>query len=121
MDETPEKPLPGGDYAILELFGHTTLVGRIGEVERYGAKMLVIEPLFRDELLAPVFHGGASIYRLTPCSLEVARAKQPRYDYQLPPPVLAIVPPLLIAQSRTAQLIEERADAFDNDGDERLF
>ena len=89
-------PLPGGDYAIVELFGHTTLVGRISEVEKFGTKMLCIEPLFRDELLTPVFHGGASIYRLTPCEAEHARKSQPRHDYQLPPAIRCIVPPLLL-------------------------
>ena len=33
---------PPGEYAIVELFGHTTLVGRIAEVERFGAKMMAL-------------------------------------------------------------------------------
>jgi hypothetical protein len=43
--------LPPGEYAIVELLGHTTIVGRIGEVERFGAKMMAIEPLFAGALL----------------------------------------------------------------------
>jgi hypothetical protein len=66
MPETVEYP--PGEYAIVELFGHTTLVGRIAEVERFGTKMLAIEPLYDGQLLGCVFHGGASIYRLTPCT-----------------------------------------------------
>ena len=88
--------MPAGEYAIVELFGHTTLIGRIAEVERFGTKMLAIEPIFRDALLTPVFHGGAAIYRLTPCSAEVAFARQARHGYQLPPPVHAIVPPAML-------------------------
>ena len=84
----PEKApveYPEGEFAILELFGHTTLVGRIAEVERFGTKMLAIEPLFNDALLPVSFHGGAAIYRMQPCSVEVAFAVQPRHGYQLPP------------------------------------
>lgn len=38
----PEIAYPPGEYAICELFGHTTLVGRITEIERFGTKMLAI-------------------------------------------------------------------------------
>lgn len=104
--ETPERP--PGEYAIVELFGHTTLIGRIVEVERFGTKMLAIEPLFNDALLGPVFHGGASIYRLTPCSAEIAWARQPRSDYQLPPAIRATVPPALL--ERPAATVDVQTD-----------
>ena len=94
--EVVPADLAPGEYAIVELFGHTTLVGRIAEVERFGSKMLAIEPLFAGNLLPCVFHGGAAIYRLTPCSPEVAWRRQPRSNYQLPPAILAIVPVLLL-------------------------
>ena len=94
--ETPAKEYPAGDYCIVELFGHTTLVGRYAEIERFGAKMLALEPLFMDTLLPAIFHGGAAIYRLTPCSAEVAYRDQPRREYQLPAAVRVIVPPLLL-------------------------
>ncbi len=84
------------EYAIVELFGHVTLVGRIEEVERFGSKMLAIEPLFAGSMLPPVFHGGAAIYRLTPCSAAVAWRRQPTSGYQLPPAILAVVPPVLL-------------------------
>ncbi|GGJ13993.1 hypothetical protein [Neoroseomonas lacus] len=90
MNDTPVYP--AGDFAIVELFGHTTLIGRIAEVERFGAKMMALEPLFANELLPAVFHGGASIYRLTPCTAEVAFARQPREAWQLPAPIRCIVP-----------------------------
>lgn len=81
-----------GEFAIVEFFGHTTMVGRITEVERFGAKMLALEPLFAGTLMAPVYHGGSSIYRLTPCSFEVAAARQPTDMWQLPPTIRAVVP-----------------------------
>jgi hypothetical protein len=84
--------LPDGEWAIVELFGHVTLVGRIAEIERFGTKMLVIEPLFNKTLLPPVFHGGAAIYRLTPCSAVVAWERQPTQRYELPPTIFATVP-----------------------------
>lgn len=93
-DFDPELPqeLPAGDYAIVELFGHTTLIGRYTEVERFGTKMLALEPLFNGAMLPAVFHGGAAIYRLTPCSPEVAWRRQPKRNFELPPAILATVP-----------------------------
>ncbi|HLX18486.1 MAG TPA: hypothetical protein VKS24_25135 [Bradyrhizobium sp.] len=83
---------PPGEYAIVELFGHTTLVGRIAEVERFGAKMLALEPLFEGEFLPAIFHGGAAIYRLTPCSAEVAFARGATESWELPAAIRAILP-----------------------------
>ena len=111
-DASKVTPEPG-DYAIVELFGHTTLVGRVDEVERFGTKMLAIEPLFRDALLPPVFHGGAAIYRFTPCSAEVAYARQPRHDYQLPPAILAIVPVALLPAPSVCDVADVEPDDDD--------
>lgn len=108
----PWAALPDGDYAIVELFGHTTLIGRITEVERFGARMLAMQPLFNGALLETIFHGGAAIYRLSPCSRQVAWERQPREAYQLPPTVRAIVP----AEALPAPI----ADAID-DAAERPF
>jgi hypothetical protein len=92
----PAQDPKSGEFAIVELFGRTTLVGRVAEVERFGGKLLAIEPLFNGTLLPAVFHAGAAIYRLTPCSAEVAYKRQPTQGYQLPPSVAAIVPPELL-------------------------
>ena len=113
---------PPGEYAIVELFGHTTLIGRITEVERFGTKMLAIEALFRDTLLPPILHGGAAIYRLTPCEPDVAFAKQPREGWQLPAQIKAIIPPLLLETAGSAPVIDP--DPFggtdpDDDDDDR--
>lgn len=112
----PAHDLPAGDYAIVELFGHTTLVGRIAEVERFGTKMLAIEPLFNGHLLPAVFHGGAAIYRLTPCSADVAWDRQPRQNYQLPPAILATVPPLMLPPVEPPPHWNEAEDDGDDDG-----
>lgn len=118
--ETPDlfrPPLPGGDYCILELFGHVTLVGRYREVEQFGIKMMAIEPLFRDTLLPVVLHGGAAIFRLTPCEPEVARAKQPTHAYLLPPAIKAIVPQALLPK-HDERFIDWPGD--DDDGEKPL-
>lgn len=107
-----EKPLtaaelPEGSYAIVELFGHQTLVGRYTEIELFGTKMLALESLFNGRLLGPSFHGGAAIYRLTPCTAEIAWLKQPRRDYELPPSIAATVPPELLPPTLPGYLAED--------------
>jgi len=84
--------LPEGNYAIVELLGHTTLVGRISEIECFGTKMMQIEPLFNGSILPAILQGGGSIYRITPCSPEVAWRKAPKSTWQLPASILSIVP-----------------------------
>ena len=44
----PWAALPEGQYAIVELMGHTTLVGRVTEIERFGTKMLGMRPSSPD-------------------------------------------------------------------------
>lgn len=102
--------IPEGEYAIVELFGHTTLIGRIAEVERFGSKMLAIEPLFKGQLLGCVFHGGAAIYRLTPCSREIAWKEQPMAHYHLPPSIKATVPAALLAPPEKASAASTSQD-----------
>lgn len=88
--------LPQGEYAIVEALGHRTLVGRVSEVERFGTKMLQVEPMFGDVMLAPVLLGGGSIYQFTPCSAETAYTRRPKHAYQLPASVAATIPPLAL-------------------------
>lgn len=88
--------LPEGEYAIVEALGHRTLVGRISEVERFGTKMLQVEPFFGDVMLGPVLLGGGSIYQLTPCTASTAFARRPKQAYQLPPSVAATIPAIAL-------------------------
>lgn len=91
--DTPAPPaLPEGDYAVVELLGHRTLIGRIAEVERFGTKMIQIEPVFRGQLLPAVLHGGGSLYGLTPISRDLAATKGATNLWQLPDAVRATVP-----------------------------
>lgn len=112
-EDTVPAPLPDGDYAIAEILGHRTIVGRYAEVDRFGTKMLAIEPLFDGQLLDTVFIGGASIYQLTPCTADIAAKQQPRHRYQLPASVAVIVPPSVVP----APVVEQE----DEDADEEPF
>lgn len=127
MDEQPAAvgadALPPGEYCVLELFGHQTLVGRFSEIERFGAKMLAVEVLFNGHMLPPVFHGGASIYRLTPCSAAVAWARQPKQVYQLPPSIAATLPPAVLPPGQMPLDLDgheyraEEVDGWDREDD----
>jgi hypothetical protein len=115
--------LPDGEYAIVEVMGHRTIVGRVTEVERFGTKLMQIEPLFQSQLLAGVLIGGGSIYQFTPCSKEVAAERQPKQEYQLPPAVAATLPPALLpspderpAFVHTTVYDRDLDDDVDNDG-----
>lgn len=113
------ESLPAGEYAIVELFGHTKLVGKVEEIERFGTKMLAIQALFGGAMLPTVYYGGSSIYGMTPCSAEIAWAKQPRYEHSLPASLRAIVPPTLLEAPKPAPLVlDEQAFLGDDDDQE---
>lgn len=95
-DVQTHSSLPIGEYAIVEVLGHRTLIGRVEEVERFGTKLLSIEPVFSGQLLPAVMIGGSSIYQFTPCSAEIAAARMPKEAWQLPPSVRAVLPLLAI-------------------------
>ena len=92
----PWEQLPDGEYAIVELMGHQTYVGLITEIERFGAKMIAIKPLFAGHLLDEVFRGGPAIYGVTPCSREVAWKRMPTREYELPASIRAVLPLALL-------------------------
>lgn len=106
--------LPEGDFAIVEALGHRTLVGRVNEIERFGTKMLQVEPLFGDVMLGPVLLGGGSIYQFTPCSAATAYSRRPQHAYQLPASVAATVPVLALPSN------EEQPSFLDDDDDDEM-
>jgi hypothetical protein len=116
----PWEALPEGQYAIVELMGHTTLVGRVTEIERFGTKMLGIEPLFAGQLLPVVLQGGAAIYRLTMCSPETAWKGQHKLEHiwRLPDPIKAIVPVALLPAPEAAPMRFPGADERIDDDDQ---
>lgn len=102
--------MPAGDYAIVEALGHRTLIGRVDEVDRFGTKMLQIEPLFGDVMLPPVLLGGSSIYQFTPVSPEVAFRKRPTTRYSVPEAIMAIIPAAALPAPHPSFLDDEEDD-----------
>ncbi|MCW1985558.1 UNVERIFIED_ORG: hypothetical protein M2348_001290 [Sphingomonas sp. R1F5B] len=106
--------MPEGEYAIVEVLGHRTLIGRVSEIERFGTKMLQIEPLFGSVMIDPILIGGSSIYQFTPCSAETAYARRPQEVHQLCASVLAIVPPAALPSNK------ELPSFLDDDDDDQM-
>lgn len=103
----PTIELPDGEYAIVECLGHQTLVGRCSEIERFGTKLLAIEPVWEGQLLPVTYRGGASIYAFTPCTKEVALAKCAKNKWDLPRASLITMPPALIAAQEQKEADEQ--------------
>ncbi len=66
------------EWAIVEIMGHLRRAGRISEVQRFGAALLRVDIPIPGEaegetLFVSEFFSGSSIYRLRPCSEEIAR------------------------------------------------
>ncbi|HWL48003.1 MAG TPA: hypothetical protein VNQ31_09845 [Sphingomonadaceae bacterium] len=120
MDE--ETILPTGEYAIVEILGHRTLVGRCEEVERFGTKMLSIEPVFDGALLPAVLIGGGSLYAFTRCSAAVALQRCHKEAWQLPASIRATLPaPALPApEGRTSPDDDEGDGISDDDDDDEI-
>lgn len=114
----PWEALPDGTYAIVEVMGHQTLVGRVTEIERFGAKMMGIEILFGTILLPVILQSGASIYRFTQCSPEAAwhARHKPERHWHLPDPIRALIPPALLP-GPTAESMAARYLGADDDDD----
>lgn len=82
-----------GVWAILELMGHVKVAGYVTEEELFGTKIGRIDiPADEESDAITQYFGGASVYRLTPVSEDVARAfarrsrPRPVHVYELQPP-----------------------------------
>lgn len=84
--------LPEGRYAIVEMMGHRSLVGRVREVEQLGVRIYEIEVIFAGRFVAEVTIGLQSIFQLTWCSPEVAFRSAGRNYWNLPPSIRAVLP-----------------------------
>lgn len=100
LDASCSAEEPTSAWACVEIFGHRKHYGRIGEVERFGAKMLRVDvpvsapaPLLGEaEKFETFVYGGSAIFSLTPMTEDAARKwatsyRQPSYAMaRLPPP-----------------------------------
>lgn len=71
MVESVNKENGFDSFAIVELMGHVRLAGRLTEEERFGCKMGRIDIPTKNGLVTQYF-GGSSVYRITPCSEQIA-------------------------------------------------
>lgn len=70
MNET----FTNGMWAILELMGHTKLAGFVSEETAFGVQLGRIDIPGSDGAMFTQYFGGGSVYRITPCQEEIARA-----------------------------------------------
>ena len=61
-------------YAIVELMGHVRMAGRVTEEELFGGKLGRIDVPRADAegQYTTVYFGAGSVYRMTPCTREIA-------------------------------------------------
>jgi hypothetical protein len=79
-------------WAILELMGHRRVAGYVREVAFAGANLARVDipPVAEGAPSLTQFYGGGSIYCMTPCSEDAARAvalrnqPEPVHTYELP-------------------------------------
>jgi hypothetical protein len=67
-------------WGIVEVMGHSRYAGRLSEDQRFGFPLLRVEvPAIEGAAAFEKHLGGASIFAITPCSEEVARAAAVRF------------------------------------------
>lgn len=70
--ETTEK---FDQWAIIEIFGHTQIAGRVTEASIGGCSFLRVDvPEVNGRPAFTKYYGNGAIYSMTPCSEEIARA-----------------------------------------------
>lgn len=85
----PES-IPFESWAILEMMGHIRTAGKVSEETRFGAVLGRCDVPGPDDTWTTFYFGGSSIFRVTPCSEEAARAvakgnqPAPVHTYELP-------------------------------------
>lgn len=67
-------------WAIVELFGHRRLAGRVAQVEQYGQAMLRLDVPMADGTESTHFYGGGAVYGVHPTSEELARTVAQKCD-----------------------------------------
>lgn len=90
---TPVEPKPEtfDSWALVELFGHQKIVGRVTETTMFGGALLRVDvPAFNNEPAFTRFYNPKAVYSLNPVTEEVARGLMTRYRnvpveaYELP-------------------------------------
>lgn len=101
-------------WAVVELFGHQQIAGRVSEASIGGAAFIrvdvpeqpgrkAVQQWDRDQPAIPAYtryFGGGAIYALNPCSEEAAKRVATNLRARAPIPFDVPTPPLLSAPSR---------------------
>ncbi len=104
----------GEMWAVVELFGHQVIAGRIAQDASLGVPMLRVDvPEIGGRAAFTKFYGSGAVYAVAPCTEEYARHVA---DYYKPKPITVYVPEM-------RQLPRPYTDSDDNpegreDGDE---
>ena len=118
---TDKAETPPDEWAIVEIMGHHQSAGRIQEVTRFGAQLLRVDRPEKDGGFHTEFYGGQAIYRIRPCTEEIARryATEQLYDDR---PVRPIDYREAAPEHAALAIREDFADEGDDDaGDEDPF
>ena len=121
--KTPEGALDC--WAVIELFGHQKIAGRVKMVEQLGAPFLrvdvpKVEPILDDMqgVAFTRFFNPKAIYAINPC--DEAAAKHAARYYR-PEPVTEIVAASIAEQMRAEKASPPLLEAGHDDEDSRLF
>ena len=79
--QIPEADELQPEYAVIEVFGHRRLAGRVTEIEKFGTKLLRIDIPEKGKFehgFTTQMYVGASLFSVTPCDLAtVERINKP--------------------------------------------
>lgn len=100
-------------WAVVELMGHVKMAGKLTEEEHCGIKMGRLDVPKADGTFVTVFFTGSSVYRITPCSEELARRMSLHGG---PQPVSRYELPALPQTTRSGRIDDSYIPGVDDDG-----
>lgn len=69
-----DQPPPAEQWALVEIFGHRSHMGRLVEVERFGAKLMRVDvPTADPNVFETHYYGGSAIFSIRPMTEEAVR------------------------------------------------
>jgi len=83
-----DKPTTFDEWALVELFGHQRIVGRVSEATLAGGAFLRVDvPAFNHSAAFTRFYSPGSIYSISPVTEEIARGLMGRYRNETSQPI----------------------------------
>ena len=115
----PAKPSGVALWAIVELFGHQKISGKVTEEVIAGAAMLRVDvPAAGEATAFTRYYGSGAIYAITPVTEEVARLAA---DWLRAEPITVYIPELRQRPASTGPAIDADLDDDDDGDDARDF